>query len=448
MTERVLRVLDRIAVAATFALPLVLLHGRGLAEAAIDVAAAAFLVRSTLLGDWAWLRRPWVRVAALWWGWLVICSLPGVGQGSLPQALFLARFLLFVAALEGWVLREAARRLWMIRLVRLSALYIVAQEALQLVTGHNLFGHGRRPSGELTGPYEAPRAAPVLSRLLFPALLPPVAAWWARGGAWRAASAVAALGGVAAMVLFGQRMPVLLTGLGLVVSALLLPRLRGLVLAAGLAGALLVGASAVLAPPTFDRLVTRFSAQMADWPDSQYGRLAARAASIAQAHPVMGLGFDAFRRACARPEYWHGWPGVLRGERGFTYRPQPAADDPSVWRWIGDYGGGGLICAQHPHNHYVQAAVESGLPGLALFCALVLSWLAALGRGLWRRPDPLRVGLFVAALVQEWPIASTSDVVNMPLGGWFFLLLGIGLAQARWPPDGAAPISAARGGDA
>ena len=34
-------------------------------------------------------------------------------------------------------------------------------------------------------------------------------------------------------------------------------------------------------------------------------------------------------------------------------------------------------------------------------------------------------------VVQEWPIASASSFSVIPLGGWFFLLLGFGLAVAR-----------------
>jgi len=211
------------------------------------------------------------------------------------------------------------------------------------------------------------------------------------------------------MVLIGQRMPLLLTFLGLFVTALLLPRLRGVVLFSLIAAGLLLAVAPSVSPPTFNRLVTKFSSQMQHFPDSPYGQIAARAVAIGSAHPMLGAGFDAFRRLCDDPAYFQGWPkdGV-----------------------VGD-GGGAAICVQHPHNHYLQAFTESGIPGLLLFSALVLAWLRGIGRGLWRDPDPLRVGLFVAALIQEWPIASTSAFSSMPLSGWFFLMLGLGLAETR-----------------
>jgi hypothetical protein len=52
----------------------------------------------------------------------------------------------------------------------------------------------------------------------------------------------------------------------------------------------------------------------------------------------------------------------------------------------------------------------------------------------------LRAALFAAAVIQFWPIASTTGFTSMPVGGWSFLLLGWGLAEARWPNGRAAPI--------
>ncbi len=396
--------LDQAGVALALALPLFLLHGRGVAEAIILVTDALFLARSLLARDWSWLRSIPICVALVWWAWLVVCSARW-GGGQLVQAVLIVRFPLLVAALQNWALDSASTRRWLASLVRLAFLYIALQSCVQLTTGRNLFGWPRGADGELTGPYREPRAGPILASLFFPALLPPISRLLA-GPAWRPLlGALALLGGVALMVLTGQRIPFLLTLLGLFVTALLMRRLRGPVLMALVGAGLLLAASRVVSPPAFHRQVEKFSYQMEHFPESDYGRIAARALAIGEAHPLMGRGFDGFRYACPDPAYFQGWGG-------------------------GD-GGGAAMCVQHPHNHYLQAFVEAGWPGLLLFCALITAWLAALLPGLWRDPDPLRVALFVAALLHEWPLASSSSFEAMPLSGWFFLLLGLGLAEAR-----------------
>ena len=78
--------LDRAGRFAVLALPIFLLHGRGIADALIAVVAALFLARSAAVRDWTWLLRGWVVTAAAWWGWLLLCSALA-GAGSLLQAL-------------------------------------------------------------------------------------------------------------------------------------------------------------------------------------------------------------------------------------------------------------------------------------------------------------------------------------------------------------------------
>ena len=99
---------------------------------------------------------------------------------------------------------------------------------------------------------------------------------------------------------------------------------------------------------------------------------------------------------------------------------------------------GAEICTPHPHNFYMQAVTDGGYPGLLLFCALAIAWVMPLVRGLWRNADPLRVGLFASVAVQLWPIQSTSSFFGMPMGGWFFLILGWALALSRPPVASAA----------
>ena len=179
----------------------------------------------------------------------------------------------------------------------------------------------------------------------------------------------------------------------------------------------LLAASPVVAPKAHYRLVEKFSDQMAHFSASHYGKLYASAVEIAVQNPITGLGAEGFRTGCPDPRYFR----------------------PSFDGSVAD-GGGAPICWNHPHNYYLEALVNGGFPGLILFSALGLAWLTALGRGLWRQPDPLRVALFAAAIIQLWPIASSTGFTSMPVGGWSFLFLGWGLAEARWPNRQRAPI--------
>jgi O-antigen ligase len=415
--ELALTRLDRAALIATLLTVPMLLHAHAFAEATMGVASACFVIRCVIARDWKWLRGTWVRIGLAWWAWVVLCSAPvpalSLGLGgvdSFVQAVITLRFLVFVAALEYVVLRAAGGRRWLQGLIAASAAYIAIHSLFQAATGYNLYGQKRGGDGELTGPFGKPRAGPPESRILFPALVPPVARLLARPGWWCTAGAYALLlFGMGIMVLISQRMPLLLTVLGLIVSALLLPKLRPVVLVACVAGAALIAAAVVVSPPTYYRLVLKFSGQMDDFPASAYGEIYTRALEIGHQHPVFGRGYDGFRTGCPLPRYFR----------------------PTLDGRITD-GGGTRNCASHPHNFYMEALDNGGIPGLVLFSALSLAWLWPLARGLRQTPDPLRVGLFASIFIQVWPIASTSAFTSMPMGGWFFLLLGWALAEARW----------------
>ncbi|MDA8049711.1 MAG: O-antigen ligase family protein [Rhodospirillales bacterium] len=427
------RLLDQVALGATLILPLFLLYGRGLAEIMIATTDLCFLLQSARERNWAWLRRTWMRIGLVWWGWLVLCSLPfppfgNGGLHSLGEALATARFLVFVAALEWRVLGTPAARRWLACSLAAAFLWIGIESVQQYATGHNIFGHPRNGDGELTGPFNKPRAGPPFSRLFFPVVLAPVDRLLARKEVWaRAGGVLVMLVAIAVQVLIGQRMPVLLMGLGLLVTFFLMRRLRLLMVAGAAASLVLIGASIVISPPTYYRLVQKFSNQMEHFRESPYGELYVRAVVMAEDHPLFGRGFDGFRNNCPKPRYFHDLTYVLSGH-----------DRP------GFVSHGAAVCNEHPHNHYLQALTDAGVPGLLLYAALGVAWLVALARGLGRPSDARRVGLFIAALIVIWPIASTSSYTGMPMSGWFFLLVGWGLAETR--AAGFAPGAVPAGG--
>jgi hypothetical protein len=417
----------RVALVAMLLVTPALLAGRGFADVLMSAIGILFLAQCASTRDWRWLRQGWVPFAGAWWVWEMVCSLPAppLLHGDWPdfvQALVMVRFFVFAAALEFWLLREPRRRVWLRWVVQAAAAFIGINCIWQWLTGRNFFGYGRFVDGELTGPFFKPRAGPELVRILFPALLPPVMALIERGAwIWRIAGLALAGIGIAVMILIGQRMPVLLTGLGLVVSAILLPRLRPVAITAVVVGGVVLAASPIISPPTYYRLVEKFSRQMDHFQTSPYGYLWRRADEMTEQNPIVGLGFNGFRRDCPEPRYFVGWSKM------------PGHD-----------GGGAAICKIHPHNFYTQASTDGGYPGLVLFSLMCLAWMWGVGRGLWRNPNTLRVGLFAACLIHLWPIASTSAFTALPVSGYFFVMLGWGLAEARWSV--APPAREARRG--
>jgi len=404
----------RVATAATLLLPLMLLYGRGIADILLSGVAALFLLRCWVAAEWSALRAPWFRLAAVFWAWLLATSLWWGDTPAILQALVMGRLLLFALALEHWVLAPKSARRWLLWVIVAVAAWIALESWQQYLFGSNIAGYPRWSDGALTGPFKKPRAGGTYLVVFFPALLPLIMAWLGRPERWARVGGVVLLAvGVATMVLIGQRMPTLLMVLGLLVSGLLLRRFRMPMLLAMLAGALLLAATPVVSPPTFQKLVLHFLEQMRHFVTSNYGLLYVRALVMLEAHPWLGLGFDGFRHACADPQYFHGL----------------------AWLGMTEQQNGGLAgCNLHPHNYYMEAATDGGFPGLLLFAGLAFVWLRRIARPFASGATPLHVALFVATLLALWPLASSAALFVVPTAGWLFLMLGWGLADGSDRP--------------
>jgi len=400
--------LRRMALAAVLLLPLFLFYGRAIADALIVAVDLLFLWRCAAGREWGWSRQSWVKLAGALWLLQLFASLRMGPLHSELEALSMARVLLFAAALQAWVLADApARRaIWAVFLA--LALWTAAQSWEQYLTGHNLMGYTRWPDGALTGPFYKPRAGEIFLYLALPGLLP-VVLRWVNGRHWGAGVALL-LFTLTTMILIGQRMPNVLFVLGLCITAIMVGRFRlplAIALTVGLAA---LAALPVLSPPTFGKLVVHFAHQLADFKVSPYGELYTRASVMIVAQPWTGFGFEGFRDFCARPEYFHGWPAL----------GLPNTDN-----------GGIAGCNLHPHNYYLQVGTMAGLPGLAVFIALVVVWLRRMAGALRPREDAAQAMLFVTLCVVFWPFASTSALFTPDNSGWVFLLVGWGLAASE-----------------
>lgn len=418
------RFLNRSTLIAVLALPVFLTHLRGIADGLISYIAICFLLHSLINKEWDWGRQSWVIIALLWWGWLLICTIPfGLFQHNimLLQAFLLIRFIIFIVALEFWVLTDEKYRRWLAYILTACAVYIILNMLSQLIIGYNFLGAPRYFDGTLTGPYHHPRAAGPLARLLLPITLTAsiYCLYVLKGWQGKIVSLGIIIFAALIMAFAGQRMPFILFIFGLVVSLYWLRPLRWIILSLLICIPLLLAITAILSPASYQHLVTLFIHQMSHFASNNYGLIYTRTMVMGLSSPWSGLGYDAYRHFCGNPVYFHGlsfW-GIHIGH--------------------GD-GHGSEICLPHPHNHYLEMFVNAGIPGVLLFFAMICLWWKNLAAGLSSHPltyhdgikNAWRVGLFTVAFVHEWPVSAGSSFANLPLGGWFFLLLGLGLAYS------------------
>ncbi|WP_297494571.1 O-antigen ligase [Acidocella sp.] len=413
--------LRKLALLCVMLVPLGLLHAWVLAEICIGIVDVLFLAQAGARRDFAWARQPWFILASLWWVWLVVCSTPlplpdfaADGWPGFIQAFLIIRLILFAAALQSWLLTTpgARRAAWSV--LALSAAWIAVESWQQYLTGHNIFGWPRWGDGSLTGPFQKPRAGDIYAHLMFIAVLPPAMALLARPG-WPprlAGMALAVLATITA-VLIGQRMGVAFAGLGLAVAAVFLPRLRlPLGVALALAIAVLI-ATPLISPATHGKLVGETQRNFHHFSQSPYGEIFTRATVMGLQSPLHGWGYRGYRAACMQPRFNQGLPAL-------GIPPTQTALS---------------ACNLHPQNFYIQAFSDAGFPGLALFVALMLYWTWLAARGLWRNPDPVRVGLLIGIINYTWPIASTDEFPALYMLGWFFFFIGLSLACAGVAPN-------------
>lgn len=385
----------RAALAAALLFPFLLIHAPSGAEIVIAALAIGVLVRMALLRDASALRAPWVLAAAGFWAWGVATTAFAGGEAErIGMALAWVRFPLAALALGVWVLAEARARRWMLVSVGAAVAWVVLEVWVQLAFGRSLSGRLPHPDGILTGPFGWARAGPFLALLLWPPLL--VAAAWlaARWGAL-AAAAPAALA-LATVFLTGQRLAALQVLAGLGAGALLLPALRRAAFVGALAGVAALAALPVLAPDAFRRLVLDLASGA---PARAYLDVFAQGFAAVGAAPWTGWGQDGFRAACA---------ALARGD-----------------------------CASHPHNVYLEAAVEAGLPGLLLFLSFSALAFVAIAPGLWRQGGPEGRGLLLSLVLAALAVGVLKSAASIHQAGPVALLAGWALAAARRPTSSA-----------
>ena len=357
-----------------------------------------FLAHSWRTRDWAWLTSGWfVALAALWvYAFFQTLLVAPTGTGVLT-ALQWIHFAVYAAALATWILpSEAARDKLLWALVATIAFYSL-DCLLQYAVGYDIIGRPKEPN-RLTSVFHKPGVGAEIGWLFLPAV----------AGLWGKSRPLAALGlGViafAAVLLSGDRMALLLALAAIVLFSILAARAHKALLLALPAVALVLASLLYFNPTIYHRQVETTETIVTKVGDSVYGIIWKTGIDIARDHPAFGVGVRNYQTACLDERYGP----LLVGPNEFKR------------------------CQGHPHNIYLQWLAETGVIGLALYCAFAALALAAVLRAApARRGDLLFGALAICLALRFWPLATTTSFYSSWSTAPLFLILGWTLAFRR-----------------
>lgn len=385
------------------------------ADIAICVISVLFVIHSYMQKSWEWCREDWVRLLVLLWLYMIARGLfTAHPPEAMSRAMPFVRYTVFAAALARWTLADTRTRTYFA--IALSAVVVITalDGLIQRGSGSDLLRHPLIvvPTGggehlRLTGPFSKPILGIMLTWLAFPALLPALISpqgTLRRGGAL-VRGIVFTFAALAAIMVSGERIALLLLLMGCFLAALMLP-LNKKVLFAALGGVLLLLGALMLAnPEILKRQVSSTQETLTHWEQSPYGMLLESDMALAAQHPVFGMGTGEFRTGCE--ELYAGDKARIEG-----------------------------MCKTHPHNIYLEWLIENGAIGLGLFIAFIVSALAGCARVFrMRRGDPLFIGLLIAFIFRAWPFMSSTGFFSRWGAPPFWLVLGALLVYTARQPE-------------
>lgn len=393
--------LEKIAVAATLLLPLSMFVGSAASDILLSLIGVLYLVHSVLTRDSSGFNQPWMRVALLLWGYLLVRSgFTAVPADAFGRALPWIRFPCAALALQTWTLNTPERRQRFVYMIVFAVVYAVLDTALQYATGFDIFHHPTWGDARLTGPLRWPTDGITLHWLGVPLMAAAVHRMAQPDTIWRWRMLLMAgiLLLLATIVMTGDRAAFLLSLLAGGGVLLCYPHTWKAMVGVGVCAAVLVAGLLYAQPHQLTRQLSSVE-DVQHFAHSPYGNVWRGGIAVFKHAPVFGVGLKHYRRVCKTYETRNPQTGALEG------------------------------CNIHPHNLYLEWLAESGLVGLSLFLAMAGCWL----RQLWQRRahwllEPSAVGAVVIVLIRLLPIIPSASFFVAWAAVPLWLMLGWGLA--------------------
>lgn len=399
---------------AVWAIPLACAVSRFAADMLLSFTALAFLIHAVITRRTDWLKPRWMQVALLLWVYAVLLSFDAENmEKAFGRSLAWIRFPLFAAALSSWLLQAGRDYHRLILSLSVAVGFMLVDTAIQYFIGYDIMLNPSLPaegSPRLTGPFTSPRVGIMLVWMAVP-----VVAYWlmrphthatVKRDVWL--GSMCAVGFMTVVFMSGERMALMLTGLGFLLAFFLLPISKRRMILLGLISFFIMAVLAHFNPGLIERQLGSTEEVVDDFGGSDYGQIWQSAWEVSKANPVFGVGLRQFREVCPHPEYGPTDPVTVKSR-----------------------------CNQHPHNIYLEWLVESGIVGLCLFLGmLALIWREVIRHFQSLRHNPVFLGLVITLFIRLWPLASNTSFFTAWSAVPMWLVIGWTLALCYRGRDG------------
>ena len=386
---------ERIVVLVWLMGPFVYLIESAPADIWLGTMVLAFLIRSFVYHDWAWMTAGWVRAASVFvFACLVSSALSNAPLLAAGKTIAWVRFPLYAAAAAFWLAATPTRQRAMLAACAVGGLVLCGILSIEMIAEPGKV--------RLSGLYGDPKAGGYLAKLAMP--VSTVLVVVSIQASVRRGLLIALLPFTITLftIYTGERVHAALSVMAVCLAATSAGfRPRRIAAVVGIAALVVLAA---LNPTTIDRFVDQSGSVLVDFFGSAYWTAMRPGIVGFMENPITGIGVHMHQHVCPDlPKMHHLLPGSTQ-------------------------------CLSHPHQHYVQLAEETGLLGLTAGIAMILAIVHTCWRG--REIDPwnpnriVRRAAWIAPVILFFP-QFNADFFSQWNNLFVWFALGLALAMAK-----------------
>ncbi len=376
--------------------PISLFLGNAVVEIVMCTIGILFIINSAKTKHFEWVKTDWVKASILFWAYICTRSLWAESpQISLERGLPFIRYIVFASAIAFWILRDDLIKKYLISSLVCTVIFFGTSAIMQYHLGYDFFGTSYVDLGSYKRLTTTSGKMSIGISLLF--IFFPAAAYLITHN--KHLALIYLLIGAFAILLSGERMALLLLSLGLLLLVFNYKKLKVYFLYFILVLSIFVSGLIMTKSEVIQRQIISTKTEITSFSQTSYGKIYQISTDLFLVQPIFGVGLRHFQTACLSDQYQPAWLNLSSTKKEY-------------------------LCTNHPHNIFLEVAVETGLVGLGLFLLIIGCWI----RYIYNNykdivHDRIKTGAVINIILKLIPIAAASSLfIAWPTAPLWFMV--------------------------